>query len=136
MLDAELARTPGHDVVAVQQLADAVADAAKQRDEASAFALGKAMLLGLAQRPALPTEAVLRAWSNWRKFATESLAARLIYRSVSGHLASHHDDQRSRSAGGGEPERGFLSRCWQVSISKAVFGRGPFWSCRFTARAY
>lgn len=62
LLDAELVRISGHEVVAVQQLADAVADAAKHRDEASAFALSKAMLLGLAQRPALPTEAVLRAW--------------------------------------------------------------------------
>ena len=62
LLDAELVRIPGHEVVAVQQLADAVADAAQQRGEASAFALGKTMLLGLAQRPALPTEAVLRAW--------------------------------------------------------------------------
>lgn len=62
VLDAELVRIPGHEVVAVQQLADAVADAAQQRGEASAFALGKAMLLGLAQRLALPTEAVLRAW--------------------------------------------------------------------------
>lgn len=62
VLDDELMHTPGHEVWAVYQLADAVADVTQQRDEASAFALGKAMLLGLAQRPALPTEAVLRAW--------------------------------------------------------------------------
>ncbi len=62
--------------------------------------------------------------ANWRKFATESLAARLIYRSVSGRLASNHDDQRSRSAGSGEPERLYPS-CWHVSISKAVFWSRP-----------
>jgi len=62
LLDAELTHIPGHEVKATHQLADAVADAAHQQNEAAAFALGKAMLLGLAERPTLPTEAVLRAW--------------------------------------------------------------------------
>ena len=59
-LDIGLAQAPGHETEAIQQLGDAVADAAKRDSPAKAFAVGLEILQGLAARPHLPAEAALR----------------------------------------------------------------------------
>jgi len=59
-LDAVLAQVPDHETEAIQQLGDAVADAAKRDSPAKAFAVGLDILQGLAARPHLPAEAALR----------------------------------------------------------------------------
>lgn len=59
-LDAAMAQVPGQETMAIRQLGDAVADAAKRDHPAKAFAVGLDILQGLAARPHLPTEAALR----------------------------------------------------------------------------
>ncbi len=61
--------------------------------------------------------------ANWRKFATESLAARLIYRSVSGRLAAITMTNAVVLLAAGSLKG--LYRRWHVSISKAVFWSRP-----------
>lgn len=61
LLDEELEKAPDEAIVAIQQLGDAVADLARKKGEASAFALGCELLQGLATRPQYPTDACLRA---------------------------------------------------------------------------
>jgi hypothetical protein len=61
ILDADLDKVAGQEATAIQQLGDIVADAAQDLGEPAAFALGKALLQGLAARPQWPQEPALRA---------------------------------------------------------------------------
>lgn len=59
-LDTALAQVPGQETIAIRQLGDAVADAAKHDSPAKAFAVGLDILQGLTERPHIPAEAALR----------------------------------------------------------------------------
>lgn len=61
LLDSEIGKAGGETIHAIQQLGDAVFDKVRQQGEAVAFALGCDLLQGLAERPAFPAEAALRA---------------------------------------------------------------------------
>lgn len=60
VLDAHLNKVGEQFEVAIAQLGDAVAEASKHQGEAAGFALGVALLQGLAQRTAWVSESVLR----------------------------------------------------------------------------
>lgn len=61
LLDESISKVKDESVTAIRQLGDAVADTAKRQGETAAFALGHALLQGLAQRSQFPHEACLRA---------------------------------------------------------------------------
>lgn len=81
LLDQRLTAIAGFETTAIQQLGDALMDAAGRDDTPTAFALGHGLLRGLAQRPQLPVDSALRGlWIDMvsmnvsRRFLRELLA--------------------------------------------------------------